>query len=63
MDKREALKGMLNNLINDRHEEATADLHSYLTAKMKDVAGFNPPATEFDTDDDVAYNRVHNEDE
>ena len=39
MDKREALKSMLNNLINDRPEEASMDLHNYLTTKMRDVSG------------------------
>jgi hypothetical protein len=39
MDNKEALKSMLNNLINDKPEEASLDLHNYLTAKMKDVAG------------------------
>jgi len=41
MDKREALKSMLNNLINDKPEEATLDFHNYVTAKMKDVAGIS----------------------
>jgi hypothetical protein len=39
MTNTDALKSMLNNLINDKPEEATLDLHNYLTAKMKDVAG------------------------
>lgn len=39
MDKREALKSMLNNLINDKPEEASLDLHDYLTTKMRDVSG------------------------
>ena len=39
MDSREALKSMLNNLINDKQEEASLDLHNYLTTKMKVVAG------------------------
>ena len=42
MDKREALRSMLNNLINDKPEEATLDLHNYLTMKMKEVAGLTP---------------------
>jgi len=36
-----ALKSMLNNFINDKPEEATLDLHGYLTTKMKDVAGIS----------------------
>jgi len=35
MDNREALKSMLNNLINDKPEEATLDLHNYLTTQVK----------------------------
>ncbi len=33
------LRNMLNNLINDKPEEATLDLHNYVVSKMKDVAG------------------------
>ena len=33
------LKSMLNNFINDRHEEATMDLHNYMTQKMRTVSG------------------------
>lgn len=43
MDKREALKSMLNSIINDKPEEASLDLHNYLTAKMREVAGFDLP--------------------
>jgi hypothetical protein len=42
MDKREALRSMLNNLINDKQAEAQLDLHSYLTDKMKEVSGLVP---------------------
>ena len=45
MDRKEALKSMLNNLINDRQEEASLDLHSYMTAKMRDVAGLGSTAS------------------
>jgi hypothetical protein len=56
MDNRDALKSMLNNLINDKPEEASLDLHGYLTAKMKDVSGLTPQVdnTEIDADEDVA---------
>lgn len=55
MDKREALRSMLNNIINDKPEQASMDLHNYLTQKMRDVAGLAPveaapPAAEV-TDD------------
>lgn len=36
---KEQLKSMLNNLINDKLEEADLDFHAYITAKMKVVTG------------------------
>jgi hypothetical protein len=39
MDKREALKSMLNNVINDNTDHAALDLHNYLTVKMREVSG------------------------
>ena len=46
--KKEALKSMLNNLINDKHEEAALDLHGYMTAKMQEISGIGqaPAPTE-----------------
>ena len=41
MDKRELLKSMINNLINDKNEQAQLDLHGYLTTKMKEVSGIH----------------------
>lgn len=56
MDKREALRSMLNNLINDKPEEASMDLHNYLTAKMRDVSGLTATTqgnATSDVDDDL----------
>lgn len=39
MDKREALKSMLNNVINDNTDAASLDLHNYLAVKMREVSG------------------------
>lgn len=39
MDKRELLKSMLHNLINDKPEEAALDFHNYITPKTREVAG------------------------
>jgi hypothetical protein len=39
-----ALKSMLNNLINDKHEEASLDLHGYFTNKMKELSGLSQQA-------------------
>lgn len=55
MDKREMLKSMLNNLINDKSEEATLDLHNYLTTKMRDVTGLDTaPAASSDSGIDTS---------
>ena len=42
---RENLKSMLTNLINDNREEASLDLHNYLSAKMKEIAGIRTDET------------------
>jgi len=39
MDKREALKSMLQHFIDDNTEQATLDLHNYLTLKSREVLG------------------------
>ena len=39
MDKREILKSMLHNLINDKPEEAAMDFHNYITPKTREIAG------------------------
>lgn len=39
MTDRNALKSMLNSLINDKQEEASLDLHNYINDKMKTIAG------------------------
>lgn len=49
MDNKDSRRSMINNLINDRHEEAAMDFHSYLMDKMKSAAGFSSPAQEFET--------------
>lgn len=41
MDKRELLKSMLHNLINDKPEEAALDFHNYITPKTREVAGLD----------------------
>ena len=49
---------MVNNLINDKSEQASLDLHNYMTAKMKEVSGISAAVpettdTEIDTDMEV----------
>ena len=59
MDKREALRSMLNNLINDKQAEAELDLHSYLTDKMKEVSGLTPTVHhDTDLENDAALDTV-----
>ena len=53
-DKKELLRSMLNNLINDRTEEASMDFHNYLTPKTREVSGLGGQTayTEDDANDD-----------
>ena len=48
MDKRDLLKSVLQNFINDKPDEAKADFHQYLTLKSKEITGIgaNPVAQE-----------------
>lgn len=50
MDKRELLKSMLHNLINDKPEEAALDFHNYITPKTREVAGLGSEAGGTTTD-------------
>lgn len=46
MADKEKLRDMLDNLINDKGEQAQVDFHDYLGDKMKEVLG----TAEVDTD-------------
>lgn len=41
------LKAMLQDIINDRPEQAQASMHNYFIAKSREISGVNatPPAT------------------
>jgi len=41
-DPREQLKAMLQDLINDRPEQATATIHNYMVAKTQQLTGRVP---------------------
>lgn len=45
------LRSMVNNLINDKSEQASLDLHSYMTAKMKEVSGISSAEHDIIEDD------------
>lgn len=55
MDKKELLRSMLNNLINDRAEEASMDFHNYLTPKTREVSGIGGNAYANGADDIDTY--------
>lgn len=41
-DPKEQLKSMLQDLINDRTEQATVTIHDYLVAKTQGMTGLSP---------------------
>jgi hypothetical protein len=41
-DPKEQLKSMLQDLINDRTEQATVTIHDYVVAKTQQLAGLSP---------------------
>ena len=49
MDKRELLKSVLQNFINDKPDEAKADFHQYLTLNSKDINGIGANAVAQET--------------
>lgn len=46
MDKKELLRSVLQNFINDKPDEAKADFHQYLTLKSKEVTGIGASQTQ-----------------
>jgi hypothetical protein len=50
MDHTEALKSMLQDIINDRQENATVTMHDYFVSKTREVAGLGSPAAASDDD-------------
>jgi hypothetical protein len=49
------LKSMLQDIINDRQEQATVTMHDYFVSKTKEVSGLGQqePAEDFDTTTDL----------
>ena len=39
------LKAMLQDIINDRQEQAQASMHNYFIAKSREIAGAGSPAS------------------
>lgn len=47
MDHKEALKSMLQDVINDKMEQASVTMHDYFVAKTREVTGLaQQPQTE-----------------
>jgi hypothetical protein len=44
MDHKETLKGMLQDIINGKDEQAAAAMHDYFVAKTREVAGLGGSA-------------------
>ena len=40
-DNKEALKSMLQHIINDKHEDANSVMHDYFVNKTREVAGMS----------------------
>jgi len=59
----ELLKSMLQDIINDRPEQAQVTMHDYFVSKTREVAGMGQPAPEPDPEDDVDYDDVPDEDD
>lgn len=45
-ENKEILKSMLQDVINDRQEDATAKMHDYFIAKSQEVASLKTPPVE-----------------
>ena len=52
MEHADALKSMLQDIINDRHEQATVTMHDYFVAKTREVAGLGAQPEPTTTPDD-----------
>lgn len=57
----EALKSMLQDIINDKPEQASVALHDYFVSKTREVAGLDAVQTESDDIDEVVDVEDENE--
>lgn len=63
MDHSEALRSMLQDIINDRHENATVTMHDYFVSKTREVAGLGSPSFEADPGDNDDLDDTDSDDE
>ena len=63
-DHPELLKSMLQDIINDRSDQAKVTMHDYFVSKTREVAGMGQQVSYDDPADDVDYdNNVDNVDD
>lgn len=53
MNHSEVLKSMLQDIINDRQEQATVTMHDYFVAKTREVTGLAQAAEPVEADLDA----------
>ena len=53
MDNKDALKSVLQDIINDKTEQASVTMHDYFVAKTREVTGLAQPPVEEDLVDTV----------
>lgn len=54
MDSKEQLRSMLQDIINDREEQASVSMHDYLVAKMREVSNLGQAPASADIDHDLS---------
>lgn len=59
-DPKDTLKNMLQDIINDRTEQATATMHDYFVSKTREVSGLGDAAVQ---EDDLDESDISNTDE
>ena len=60
---KELLKSMLQNIINDNHEQASTELHQYIVTKSRPVVGIAEDEYQEDDDEDTVEFRVESHDD
>ena len=53
-DHQETLKSMLQDIINDREEQASVTMHDYFVAKTREVSGLASTEPEYEAPDQDA---------
>lgn len=51
----DTLKSMLQDIINDRQEQASVTMHNYFVAKTREVAGMTTPVDPVDDETETDF--------